>query len=102
MGNPAWSVLDAYMCVLNNWPRSLAKHRDDGLGSVHTPVHLSVGPLTVEPLILGSRLCLVQQRVKESHYQSKIMNNRMDAVDRLLIIYSFLFYSFTCGSHLVD
>ncbi len=43
--------------------------------------------------ILGARLCQVQQRAKNSHYQSKVFvrvsSNRADAVDRLLIYYSF-------------
>ncbi len=44
---------------------------------------------TIWPLILGARLCRVQQGAKKSHYQSKmfvcVSNNRADTVDRLLI-----------------
>ncbi len=29
-----WSLLDAYMCVLNKWLRSLAKQADNGLGQL--------------------------------------------------------------------
>ena len=48
----------------------------------------------VQRSIIGAGLCRVQQRAKKSHYQSKVFvcvsSNRVDAVDRLLILVLFL------------
>ena len=70
---------------------STAKRGDNVLGSVRLSVgHRSHGWIYgTQRSILGARLCRVQQRPKESHYQSNVFvcvsSNRADEVDWLLI-----------------
>ncbi len=60
---------------------------DNRIGSVCPSVCTQI--FGAQRLILGARLCRVQQRAKKSHNQSEdfvcVSNNRADAVDQLLI-----------------